>query len=83
MTMATFGARDQPLAPHTSLRIGGPADFFLRVASQKDLLDAIQVARENELPVFLLGGGTKKRQQRDIASAQAHWQDYKTRKRRN
>src|SRR3979490_1830174 len=58
MTMTTFGARDEPLAPHTSLRIGGPADFFLRVASQKDLLDAIQVARENELPVFVLGGGT-------------------------
>lgn len=58
MTMATFGVRDQPLAPHTSLRIGGPADFFLRIASEKDLLGAIQVARENELPVFVLGGGT-------------------------
>jgi UDP-N-acetylmuramate dehydrogenase len=58
MTMATFGVRDQPLAPHTSLRIGGPADFFLRIASEKDLLGAIQVARMNELPVFLLGGGT-------------------------
>src|SRR5437667_6228670 len=58
MTTTAFGARDAPLAPHTSLRIGGPADFFLRVASEKDLLDAIQVARENELPVFLLGGGT-------------------------
>ena len=58
MTMTTFGARDEPLAPHTSLRIGGPADFFLRIAGEKDLLDAIQVARENELPVFLLGGGT-------------------------
>src|SRR5205823_10081039 len=58
MTMATFGVRDEPLAPHTSLRIGGPADFFVRVASQKDLFGAIQVARENELPVFVLGGGT-------------------------
>jgi len=58
MTMATFGVRDQPLAPHTSLRIGGPADFFLRIASEKDLVGAIQVARMNELPVFLLGGGT-------------------------
>lgn len=58
MTMATFGVRDQPLAPHTSLRIGGPADFFLRIASEKDLLGAIQVARMNELPVFVLGGGT-------------------------
>jgi UDP-N-acetylmuramate dehydrogenase len=40
------------------LRIGGPADFFLRIASEKDLVGAIQVARLNELPVFLLGGGT-------------------------
>ncbi|MGH2473267.1 MAG: UDP-N-acetylmuramate dehydrogenase [Candidatus Limnocylindria bacterium] len=56
--MTTFGVRGEPLAPHTSLRIGGPADFFLRVASEKDLLEAIQVARENELPVFVLGGGT-------------------------
>jgi UDP-N-acetylmuramate dehydrogenase len=58
MTTATFGARAEPLAPHTSLRIGGPADFFLRIASEKDLIDAIQLAREKELPVFLLGGGT-------------------------
>src|SRR5207247_4907330 len=58
MTMTTFGVRGEPLAPHTSLRIGGPADFFLRVASEKDLVEAIEVARENELPVFLLGGGT-------------------------
>src|SRR5436190_697081 len=46
MTMTAFGARGESLAPHTSLRIGGPADFFLRVATEKDLLDAIQVARE-------------------------------------
>ncbi len=30
--------------------------------------------------VILLGGGTKKRQQRDISAALANWQDYKRRK---
>jgi putative addiction module killer protein len=30
--------------------------------------------------VILLGGGTKKRQQRDIDTALAHWQEYKRRK---
>jgi putative component of toxin-antitoxin plasmid stabilization module len=30
--------------------------------------------------VILLGGGTKKRQQRDISVALANWQDYKRRK---
>ena len=33
----------------------------------------------NEI-VILLGGGTKKRQQRDIEAAQDRWQDYKARK---
>lgn len=35
----------------------------------------------NEL-VILLGGGTKKRQQQDIDTANQHWQDYKRRKRK-
>lgn len=52
------GARDEPLAAHTSLRIGGPADFYVRARSEEDLLGAIKVAREHELPVFILGGGT-------------------------
>lgn len=30
--------------------------------------------------VILLGGGTKKRQSRDIAQAQSFWKDYKRRK---
>jgi UDP-N-acetylmuramate dehydrogenase len=55
---ARLGARDQPLAEHTSLRVGGPADFYVRARSEQDLLGAIEVAREHELPVFLLGGGT-------------------------
>jgi putative addiction module killer protein len=31
--------------------------------------------------VILLGGGTKKRQSRDIVSAKRHWRDYRARKR--
>jgi UDP-N-acetylmuramate dehydrogenase len=43
---------------HTSLRIGGPADYFVRVRSLDDLVGAVRVAREAELPTFILGGGT-------------------------
>lgn len=53
-----LGATDHRLDQHTSLRIGGPADFYVRARSEDDLLGAIKVAREHELPVFILGGGT-------------------------
>ncbi len=53
-----LGARDHPLREHTSLRVGGPADFYVRARSEDDLLGAIKVSREHELPVFILGGGT-------------------------
>ena len=36
--------------------------------------------KDGERVVILLGGGTKKRQQRDIDAAIADWQDYKRRK---
>jgi putative addiction module killer protein len=36
--------------------------------------------RDGERVVLLLGGGTKKRQQKDIANAFRRWQDYKLRK---
>ena len=36
--------------------------------------------KDGEVLVILLGGGTKKRQQKDIDSAIARWQDYKHRK---
>src|SRR5262249_12598329 len=58
MTVAPFGIRGERLAAHTSLHIGGPADFFVRVSSETDLVGAIRVARQHELRVFVLGGGT-------------------------
>lgn len=58
MTVAPFGTKGEPLAKHTSLHIGGPAQFYVRVTSERDLVGAVAVAREHELPVFVLGGGT-------------------------
>lgn len=41
----------------------------------------IYFARDGETLVILLGGGTKRRQQTDIAQAYALWAEYKRRKR--
>ena len=40
----------------------------------------IYFGKDGDLLVILVGGGTKKRQQEDIATALARWQDYKERK---
>jgi putative addiction module killer protein len=37
----------------------------------------VYFGRDGEMLVILLTGGTKKRQQRDIDTAQSYWQDYK------
>jgi putative addiction module killer protein len=41
----------------------------------------VYFGRDSDAVVILLTGGTKKRQQRDIAEAQSHWQGYKQAKR--
>jgi len=40
----------------------------------------IYFGKDGERLVILVGGGTKQRQQRDISTALARWQDYKSRK---
>ena len=47
-----------PLAPYTTLRIGGPARFFCKVTTEAELLDAVTFARSKNLPLFVLGGGS-------------------------
>jgi UDP-N-acetylmuramate dehydrogenase len=47
-----------PLAPYTTLGIGGPARWFVEVASENELANALQFARDRKLPLFVLGGGS-------------------------
>jgi UDP-N-acetylmuramate dehydrogenase len=50
-------APDAPLAPRTSIRIGGPADLLVRPASPDDLVRLLARARALGVPVLPLGGG--------------------------
>jgi UDP-N-acetylmuramate dehydrogenase len=48
----------EPLRHHTTLRIGGPADFYFAARSAHELTEALRAAHELGLPHFLLGGGS-------------------------
>ncbi|UYM03708.1 UDP-N-acetylmuramate dehydrogenase [Solicola gregarius] len=49
---------DVPLAPLTTLRLGGPARRLLEVASEAELLAAVRDADAAGEPVLVLGGGS-------------------------
>ena len=49
--------RDEPLAPYTTFRIGGPADLFYDATSADDLANVVIAAREAGIPHFVLGLG--------------------------
>jgi UDP-N-acetylmuramate dehydrogenase len=49
--------RDVPLGPHTTFRIGGPADLLFEAKTEEELVRALTLARELEIPHFLLGAG--------------------------
>lgn len=47
-----------PLAPYTTLKVGGPARFFVEAQSESQILEALAYAGRQSLPVFVLGGGS-------------------------
>ena len=49
---------DQPLAPLTTLRVGGPADRLLLARSRDELLAGLRAALAAGVPVFMLGNGS-------------------------
>ena len=48
---------DEPLAPRTSIRVGGPAELLVRPADPADLATLLAAVRQLEMPLAVLGGG--------------------------
>ena len=49
---------DVPLAPLTTIRVGGTADWLCRAASFRDVVDALAWARDEGVPVAVVGRGS-------------------------
>ncbi len=60
--VATFGAdrvrRNAPLAPLTTFKVGGPADWLVDVNRGDAVGQAVAIARDADLPLTVLGGGS-------------------------
>lgn len=47
-----------PLAPLTTLQVGGAARYFAELKREDDLSEALDFAKTRSLPLFVLGGGS-------------------------
>ena len=46
------------LKDYTSFKIGGAAKYFFKAKTKQELIEAIKTAKQNDLPFFILGGGS-------------------------
>ncbi len=49
---------EEPLARHTTFRIGGPAEYLVEVASRDELAGVLQLVQAGNLPLYILGNGS-------------------------
>ena len=57
-----------PLAPLTTFKIGGPANYYVEAATPGEVQEAVTFARSRDLPLFVLGGGS------NLVVSDAGWQ---------
>jgi UDP-N-acetylenolpyruvoylglucosamine reductase len=58
VSSATVIRRDEPMAKHTTLRVGGPADVYVEPALEADLAAILKFCSERGVKFFILGRGS-------------------------
>ena len=49
---------NEPMASHTTFRIGGPADYFVLPETVEELANVLKLCKEEQVPYFILGNGS-------------------------
>src|ERR1700677_4694571 len=50
--------QDEPLAGHTTLRVGGSADVYVEPSSEEDLAAVLECCRDENVRFLMLGRGS-------------------------
>lgn len=50
--------KDEPMSKHTSFKIGGKADYFIKVQNSDELKYVLKIAHKKSIPVQIVGNGT-------------------------
>ncbi len=49
---------EEPMSKHTSFKIGGPAECFIKIDNIEDLKQILEVSKENHIPLTIIGNGS-------------------------
>lgn len=49
---------NEPMSKHTSFKIGGSADFFIKVSSESQLISVLKTLNKYNVPFFIIGNGS-------------------------
>lgn len=49
---------NEPMAKHTSFKIGGPADVFIKVDNIEELKETLDLSKKNQIPLTIIGNGS-------------------------
>ncbi len=49
---------NESMAKHTSFKIGGKADIFVKANSQEDIRNVLSIASKQNIPIYVIGNGS-------------------------
>ena len=49
---------DEPMKKHTSFKIGGNADFFVRAKDEEEVRFVLEICKKNDIPLTIVGNGS-------------------------
>ena len=50
--------QDEPMSLHTSFKVGGKVNVFVKAYSVEEIKSILKISKENNIPLFILGNGT-------------------------
>ena len=50
--------KDEPMSKHTSFKIGGIADYYIKITSTEELKSLFKISKKYNMPITLVGNGT-------------------------
>ena len=49
---------EEPMKNHISFKVGGPAEVYMKIQSEEELLEIKQFAIKYQIPITILGNGS-------------------------